>query len=398
MEQGEWDTKIVVLTQFATTFTWTYVYVFMPFYIQQVSPYGREATLLWTGLILGVTGLASTVFAPIWGAMAAKFSPKRLYEAGMLLQGVFIALMGFTTSLPFLFILRLLVGCIGGLSTLALIIISSTSSTKTLTANVGLFQSVMTTGQITGPFVGAISADLLGFRATFLVGGLLMVLTFFHILFRLNPTPVFRPGPSQARPSWKRLLAGWLVCFATAVQIVFLPSILPEVLASLQVAGAKAIRVAGLIVFASGITAALGAYCFSRLAVRFGRRRVVAFAGLSASLFQLLLGFAGSVGIFTLVRVLQTGLAAAVIPIIFAEVAEGSKGSTIGFINTSRFAANAAGPFLATWALARFTPMHLYIGLSAITALSLVVFSFSPPPFPSRMGPEMVKGTTEKNA
>src|SRR5574337_55708 len=92
------DTSVVVLSQFVTAFSWTYVYVFLPFYIQQISPYDREATLLWTGWILGVTGLASTIFAPVWGAMAARVSPKRLYEAGMVLQAGFMALMGLTTS------------------------------------------------------------------------------------------------------------------------------------------------------------------------------------------------------------------------------------------------------------------------------------------------------------
>ncbi len=72
------DTRVVVLSQFVTAFSWTYVYVFLPFYLQQISPYDREATLLWTGWILGVTGLASTIFAPIWGGMADRVSPKRL--------------------------------------------------------------------------------------------------------------------------------------------------------------------------------------------------------------------------------------------------------------------------------------------------------------------------------
>ena len=80
------DTRFVVLSQFVTAFSWTYVYVFLPFYIQELSPFDREATLLWTGWILGVTGLASTIFAPIWGGMAARISPKCLYEIGMLLQ------------------------------------------------------------------------------------------------------------------------------------------------------------------------------------------------------------------------------------------------------------------------------------------------------------------------
>ena len=40
------DTRVVVLSQFVTAFSWTYVYVFLPFYIQELSPFDREATLL----------------------------------------------------------------------------------------------------------------------------------------------------------------------------------------------------------------------------------------------------------------------------------------------------------------------------------------------------------------
>jgi MFS family permease len=372
------DTKVVVLSQFVTAFSWTYVYVFLPFYIQQISPYDREATLLWTGWILGVTGLASTIFAPVWGGMAARVSPKRLYEAGMLLQAGLMALMGVIPSLPILLLLRFLIGCIGGLSTIALIIVSATSARDKLTGNVGIFQAALTSGQIAGPIVGALSAEALGYRATFLAGAAVMLVAFANVRFRLSPLPKFRSEGSQARPPRRGLVAGWLLCFVASIQIVFLPSVLPEILAGLRVAQGLAIRVAGLIVFGYGVTSVLGSYYLARLAVSKGRRRTLLMAAVAASALQLLLGVPGSAVTFGLIRALQVGMIAGVIPIVFADVAGSARGTAIGFINTSRFAANAAGPLIATAVFANASPFGLYLGLSAATLLALMLFLWAP--------------------
>ncbi|MGH7411822.1 MAG: MFS transporter [Candidatus Methylomirabilis sp.] len=370
------DVRVVVLSQFVTAFSWTYV--FLPFYIQQISPYDREATLLWIGWILGITGAASTVFAPIWGGMAAKVSPKRLYQAGMLLQAVFMGLMGFTESLPVLLLLRLLIGCIGGLSTIGLIIVSASSASEKLTGNVGLFQAALTSGQIAGPIAGALSAELIGFRATFVVGAVLILIAFANVRLYLSPLPTFRPEMSPRPTSPRGLAAGWLLCFAATIQIVFLPSVLPEILASLRVAQAQAVATAGLIVFAYGVTAMIGSYALSQLAGHHGRRRTILWAAVSASALQLLLSATGSVITFGLIRARQVGPIAGVIPIVFAEVAGTAHGSAIGFINPARFAANAVGPLIATVAFAHASPFSLYLSLSAFTLLALVLFLRAP--------------------
>jgi MFS family permease len=369
------DVQVVVLSQFITAFSWTYVYIFLPFYIQQISPYEREGTLMWTGWILGITGIASTIFAPIWGGMAAKVSPKRLYETGMLVQAGFMVLMGFTRSLPVLLLLRLLIGCVGGLSTIALIIMMSASSTREkITGNVGLFQAALTSGQIAGPIAGAFSAELIGYRGTFLVGGALMLVAFAHVHLRLSRVSRFRPELPQPSHSRRGLAAGWLLCFAASIQIAFLPSVLPEILAGLRIAQTEAVRTAGLIVFAYGVTSVLGSYYLSRLAILHGRHRTLLWVTVGASGLQLLLGATGSVTTFGLVRMLQVGLIAAVIPIVFAEVAASAHGRVIGFMNTSRFASYAAGPLIATAAFAHASPFGLYLGLSLFTLLALILF------------------------
>jgi MFS family permease len=370
--------RVVVLSQFVTAFSWTYVYVFLPFYIREISPHDHGTTLLWVGWILGITGLASTIFAPIWGWMAARVSPKRLYEVGILSQAAIMALMATTDSLPILFLLRFLIGCIGGLSTTALIIISASSARETLTGNVGLLQAALTSGQIVGPIAGAISAELLGYRATFLVGSLLILLAFANVRLFLDPIPIFRPQVSHRRRWYTGLVPGWLLCFAATIQIVFLPSVLPEILAGLRVAQAHAIRIAGAIVFAYGATAVLGSSWLSHLASRKGRRLVLTWAACGASTLQLFLGASEWVVSFGLIRTLQVGLIAAVVPIVFAEVATSAHGAAIGFMNTSRFAANAAGPLIATVAFAHASPPTLYLGLSAFTLGCLLLFLRAP--------------------
>jgi len=260
----------------------------------------------------------------------------------------------------------------------ALILIAVASGRERITSNVGFFQSAMTLGQITGPFVGAFSADLLGFTPTFLLGSLVLSVAFFAVRLRVPWVEPLRPPPPEVRITRRRLLAGWLVCFTATLQLVFLPSVLPEVLRDLGVSGAGAVRVAGAIVLAYGLAAAVGAVLVSRGAGRFGRRRTVLVAGGLASLLQVALWLPGSVGVFTALRILQTGLIAGVIPIVFAQVTEGAAGARIGLINTSRFSGNAAGPLLATFFFAHFSPLLLYGTLAVLTLASLAAFYRTP--------------------
>jgi MFS family permease len=153
---------------------------------------------------------------------------------------------------------------------------------------------------------------------------------------------------------------------------------LPEILEGLKIAHAQALSTAGLIVFAYGVTSVLGSYYLSRLAIHQGRHRTLLWVTVGASGLQLLLGATQSVSLFGLVRMVQVGLIAAVIPIVFAEVASTAHGTVIGFMNTSRFASYAAGPMIATATFAHASPFTLYLGLSVFTLVVLIFFLRAP--------------------
>ena len=250
----------------------------------------------------------------------------------------------------------------------------------------GLFQAGITLGHIVGPLAGALSADLVGFYGAFLAGAAVMVVAYGLCEWGMTDIPPFTPPPGAEPVRGHRLAAAWLLCFAAALQVTFLPSVLPEVMATLGVPATRALRAAGLVVFSYGVASILGSTVMTRLAGRWGERRALAAAAVGGSALLPLLALPGSVVGFGAVRFIQVGLIAGAIPIVFAQVAGASPGRTIGIIKTSRFAAFAAGPVMATWFFANASPLALYLTLSGLTMAVLPTLRRrAPAPHSSRL-------------
>jgi MFS family permease len=87
--------------------------------------------------------------------LTSRFSPKLLYMRGLLANLVLFFLMGFTSDLRVLLVLRILQGVFGGISTVGLLIISSSSSQEKISSDIGFFQTFQTMGFLVGPPMGA---------------------------------------------------------------------------------------------------------------------------------------------------------------------------------------------------------------------------------------------------
>jgi len=101
---------------------------------------------------------------------------------------------------------------------------------------------------------------------------------------------------------------------------------------------------------------------------------LVATACLSAAALQVLLYFSAGVWSFTLIRVLQTGMIAAVFPLVISTFVGEAGGATLGFLNSARFVGNALGPMMATTILAYFNLLTLYLTIAGLTVALLGAF------------------------
>ncbi len=361
---------------FLGSFAWSFVYVSLPFHIQTISTLDPVSTLRWTGWILGVSSLLTVVTAPFWGRFAERANTKALYVVTQFLQGTCFFGTALARTLPELFLSRLVLGVMGASSTFAFVDAGRAADAVEVRRQVTAVQSGMTIGQVMGPLVGAIAAARLGFRASFVVGGLILWACGGLVVWGLPSSSGAGPGHVAGRLTRIRDVAAVaLIVLAGSTQVFFLTSILPQILPGLGVAAEQTLEIGGLLIFVSGVAAAAGALVTTRLVELFSERRLIVTLLLAASAFQASLGLAHSVWFYGTLRFLQVLCIAPVFPLVVAGIAQYAGGGAIGIINSARIGAAFVGPVIATTLLAWASPWALYLVLAAtgVACLPLVV-------------------------
>lgn len=364
----------VAISQFGSAFSMNFIAVFMPFYIRKISSFGPKETMVWTGLIIGVSPLMACLMAPVWGRMTSRLRPKLLFERALLCNGMILLLYGFAGNLYVLFFLRVMIGLLGGASTVGLILLSAISNKERLHKDISLYQISQTTAQLIGPPLGAYMVTLAGYRASFFIASFVLF-TFFIFCYRyVKDIPCQKTDRKSGQPQRKGILWGWALGFIATIHITYLPSILPHILETFQLKEDTALNSAGLIMMAYTVTAILGNYLITNFASRARLRQVVMYIGLLAASFQAAMYFTNGVFSFTVIRMLQTGVIAAVFPMILSVFASGAGGGTLGLVNSARFGGNAVGPLMATSVLAYSNLLTLYLIITGFTLVAVVAF------------------------
>jgi DHA1 family multidrug resistance protein-like MFS transporter len=355
---------------FLGTFAWSFVYVSLPFYIHDMSPYDPATTLRWTGWILGISPLITVVTAPISGRLVHGRDPKHGFVLVQGLQGLGFLFMALARTLPQLLLARALLGLMGAVSTFAFIMAGR--SPGDVRREIARIQSGMTLGQVLGPPLGAMAAARLGFRPSFVMSGLMLWACSLLVGWSVPNSQAGEVAAARkGRVSIREIAIASLLVLAASTQVFFLTAILPQVLPRLGIVPGATLEVGGLILFASGIAAGLGAMATPLLADLVGERRALLWALAASSVFVAGLGLAGDVWTFGAIRLLQVLCIAPVFPLSVAAIAQRASGQVIGFVNSARIGASFLGPVLATTLLVWVPPAAVYVVLAAL-GLALV--------------------------
>jgi MFS family permease len=361
------DRHVLPLAMFFGTFSWSFVYISLPFHIQRISTWDEVSTLAWTGWILGIPNLMTVATAPFWGGLAERGNPKRLYVIAQTLQGVAFVGMALARTLPELLGVRILLGFIGASSTFAFVSAGRNADPGEVRRQVVAVQSAMTVGQVIGPLVGALAAARLGFRESFVLGAVILVGC--GALVRWGIGELGEPGRRRASAApvrWRDVLIVSVIVLGGSTQVFFLTSILPQILPPLGVPEDRTLEIGGFLIFASGVAAALGSLLASRLGDLLPERRLIPGLLAVSSLFVIALAAARSVWPFGVLRFLQVLCVAPVFPIVVARVAQSAGGAAIGVINSARIGAAFVGPVIATSLLAWTSPTAVYVVLGLV--------------------------------
>jgi DHA1 family multidrug resistance protein-like MFS transporter len=183
--------------------TQTSIVLVQPFFALFVETLGVERARLSsaTGLLFGVTGLATLVAAPRWGRLADRIGRRRALLIAFAGGCVVFALQAAARSVEQLFVLRALQGaCAAAMLPALYATIAAHAADSRRGGLVAFGSSATLLGGLAGPVLGGLLASHLGMRPVFLVSTALFVVNGLNAL-RL---PVERaPGDSGPRRSWE---------------------------------------------------------------------------------------------------------------------------------------------------------------------------------------------------
>jgi DHA1 family multidrug resistance protein-like MFS transporter len=310
--------------------------------------------------------LVSVVAGPLWARYGERTDPKAACVLVQALQGLGFLATAFARSVVELLVTRLLLGAVGSFSTLAFVIVGRESDPTIMRRRLAAIQSALVLGTLVGPLPGAIAAARLGFRLTYLIGALVLVISASLLQWGMpSPPSLSREAAAERRmPTRDMALAAALVLVASS-QETFLAAILPSVLPGLGVGMDDLVEAGGLLIFVAGAAAALGGLAAPVLAEQISERRLLAGLLVGSSAALVLLGTTRTFWAFAVLRGVQSLAIAPFFPLVVARVARRADASAIGIINAARVGSGFLGPLVATTLLATGSPGLLYVTLGA---------------------------------
>lgn len=366
---------------------YTMLIPFLPMYLMDELGVGMDSVKLWSGLCFAASFLFAGIMAPIWGAMADRYSQKVMVVRAAIFLGVTYFLGGIVHSGWELFLVRCLQGFASGFIPASMAIVSAMVPKRELGLHMGFMQSAITAGSILGPFLGGVIAEWMGMRVSFYIGGITLmamgILYIFIVPELPKPKPKLVPetieGKGKKSLNWallrEPLVLPLLVTSAVLQLAIYcVQPILPLYLGDLRGSMEQIGLVTGTVFSVVGIAGLISAPLWGAMGGRSSYRNVLYWSLFTSGLFCLLQVIPDSVEGFTAWRFVAGFCAAGISPATMALLSTHTDPAHRGRLFGLNFAAQQAGGFLGPLMgglIASVMP------LSAVLLFSGLVFIFN---------------------
>jgi MFS transporter, DHA1 family, multidrug resistance protein len=299
----DWRRNLAALwfAQVTAIFGFSFAFPFLPVYLNQLGIHDPGQLAIWSGVAGGASGAALAIMSPIWGSLADRYGRRAMLLRAMVGAGLTVGLMGFARGPLDLVALRLLQGATSGTVAAATALVASGTPRHRVGQALGILSSAIAVGSALGPLVGGLAAAVIGVRAIFWGGGLLLAVATLPVLLVVREVPIRRDDQHQESGSAVQLLrtaapgvlaavVTLLVCQAL-LQVAYSgyqPLIVLRLLEQLST-GVEAVT--GIAFAAAGLASALASVAYVTLARRAGYRRVGVLAALLLAAALLFIGW-----------------------------------------------------------------------------------------------------------
>jgi DHA1 family multidrug resistance protein-like MFS transporter len=351
---GRLSFVVLLFSQLAATTGFMFVIPFMPLYVEQLGVENPGHAAAWAGLLDAAPAVTMALAAPLWGRLGDRVGQKKMLLRATLAGSVMLGLMGLVTAPWQLLLLRLLQGSVTGTVAAATVLTSATAPPEKAPFRLGVLQMFIFVASATGPFAGGAFADLAGIRASFGITSALLATSGFMVLLGVGEARPARSETPEGETSGKEplpyrlLLPGVLALFAVHLSMTSVLPVMPGFLETLMEEPVRVATLAGQVIGACALAAALGSFAGGRLANRFGTQRVILCALLFAGVSSLPQAWVETVAELWALRLATTFFLGAVIPVanlaVRSSVPRERQGAAFGVAASATSAAFGIGP------------------------------------------------------
>src|SRR5437762_6198954 len=371
----------VTISSAFLNFGYTLVMSFLPIYVRELGVQSTGGIAFWSGLILGSSPMMASLVGPLWGRLGDRKGMRLLATRATAANSVFWALMALAQNVYQLFLLRIVLGLLGGFNNTAVTLVTQLAPKERVPSIIGSLQSVQILSAAIGPFFGGFLATSIGVRNTFIVtgimnfGSLLSILSLYRDADRTKPPQESSSGPS-ASGFWKRpeyFTALMILFFVNMADRTFGP-IIPLFLEELGTPRAGLEMVAGALISVAAFGEAFSAWLSGKLASRVSLRRLITGRLVLSILVLVPMVFVHSTEQFSILRVLLALLAGGTLTLALSaahHVIPGEhRGTGFALLSGTSTFGGAAGPIISG-AIAGFSIRSIFIFNSVVYLLML---------------------------
>ena len=215
-EYPYWKRNLVILwlSQFFSLCGFSMSVPFAPYFMRELATTATEPQIrFYAAMSSLLCQIAFALTSPLWGSIADRYGRKKMVLRAASMGVVVLALMGFCQSVFQFLALRLLQGIFTGTIAASTTLIACNTPQEKQGYALGILSSSIFSGDMTGLLIGGVLASHFGFRTSFHVSALLLVVTTSMVLFLVKEkfTPVVRKavnssGNTNAGGTWTVVL------------------------------------------------------------------------------------------------------------------------------------------------------------------------------------------------
>lgn len=276
--------KVAWLGNFLTGTSFTLVMPFISVFVEELGV-GPGLVEYYAGLAVSTNALAAALMAPIWGSLADRYGRKPMMVRAAFAMIFTMGGMAFVPNVFWLLVLRVLNGVFTGYIPNAIALIASQVPKDKTGYALGTLSTGAVAGNLIGPTLGGVLAEMFGVHTVFLLVGLLyaivVILTVFYIREDFVPIKKSDALPVKevfAQVKDRKILAGLFV--TSMVIIAAAQAVVPILTLYVRHLGQtdNLLFVAGFIISLPGMASLATSGYLGKLGDRIGNHRLLLMA------------------------------------------------------------------------------------------------------------------------